>query len=68
MSSGLSIPAKLPLKRHATGEKSVKKAIAVTAVLAVRGQVDRSHPPAPELALKRVAVGQGGLESFEGLD
>ena len=26
-------------------------------------QVDRGHPPAPELALDDVAVGQGGLEA-----
>ena len=31
-------------------------------------QVHRSHSTAAELALERVAVGQGGLESFQGLD
>ena len=31
-------------------------------VLEVVGEVDRGHPPAPELALDRVAVGQSGLE------
>jgi hypothetical protein len=30
--------------------------------------VDRSHSTAPELALGRVAVGQRGLQLFEGLD
>jgi hypothetical protein len=38
-----------------------------TLVLQILRQVDSGHPTAPELALKRVAVGQGGLEPFQGL-
>ena len=38
-----------------------------TVVLEVSGQVDHRHPTAAELALERVAVGQGGLEPLEGL-
>jgi hypothetical protein len=30
-------------------------------------QVDRGHPPAPELALERVAVGQRDLETTYGV-
>jgi hypothetical protein len=33
----------------------------------VLGQVDRGHPAASELALERVAVGQGGRELLQGL-
>ena len=36
-------------------------------VLEIVGEVDRGHAAAPELALERVAVGQGGLEPFQGL-
>ena len=36
-------------------------------MLEVLGKVDRSHPAAAELALERVAAGQGGLEAIEGL-
>ena len=36
-------------------------------MLEVVREVDRGHPAAPELALERVAVGQGGLEAFQGL-
>jgi hypothetical protein len=38
-----------------------------TLVLQILRQVDSGHPTAPELALKRVPVGQGGLEPFQGL-
>jgi hypothetical protein len=30
-------------------------------------EIDRSHATTAELALERVAVGQGGLEAFQGL-
>src|SRR5688572_30796156 len=33
----------------------------------IAGQVDGGHAATPELALEQVAVGQGGLEPFEGL-
>ena len=36
-------------------------------VLEVMREVDRGHATAPELALERVAVGQRGLEPFQGL-
>jgi hypothetical protein len=36
-------------------------------VLQVPGEPDRRHPAAAELALEHVAVGQGGLEPFNGL-
>jgi hypothetical protein len=36
------------------------------AVLDVVGEVDRRHPPATELALDPVSIGQGGRESGEG--
>ena len=38
-----------------------------TIVLEITCEVDRGHPAAPELALDRVAVGQGGLEASQGL-
>ena len=38
-----------------------------TVVAQVPGEVDRRHPAAAELALERVAAGQGGLESLERL-
>jgi len=34
-------------------------------VLQVLGEVDRRHPPAAELALDCVAVGEGGLQTIE---
>jgi hypothetical protein len=36
-------------------------------VAEITGQVDRGHPPAPELHLERVAIGQGGVEPFQGI-
>jgi hypothetical protein len=39
-----------------------------TMVPEVFRQVYRAHATAAELALERVALGQGGLESFHGLD
>jgi len=36
-------------------------------VLGILGEVDRRHPTATELALNRVAAGEGGLESVEDL-
>ena len=36
-------------------------------VLQVVGQPDRGHAAAAELALERIAVGQGGLEPFHGV-
>ena len=37
-------------------------------VLQILRQVDGGHPTASELALDRVAVGQGGLKPFQDLD
>ena len=36
-------------------------------VLEILGKVDHRHPTATELALNRVATGEGGLESVEDL-
>jgi hypothetical protein len=38
-----------------------------TAVPEIAGEIDRGHAATAELALEHVAVGQGGLEPFEGL-
>ena len=43
--------------QHLDGDQSV--------VLAVAGEVDRRHPPVPQLTLDREAVGKGGGESGE---
>jgi hypothetical protein len=37
----------------------------VAIVLHVTGEIDRGHPTRPELALERVAVGEGGLQTSE---
>jgi hypothetical protein len=39
-----------------------------TIVPEVIGEIDNGHATPPELALEGVAVGQGGLEFFHGLD
>jgi len=36
-----------------------------TVVLQVTGEIDRRHPAAAELALDRVAAGEGGLQVAE---
>jgi hypothetical protein len=36
-------------------------------VLEIAGEVNRGHTPTTELALERVAVGQGSLKPFQGL-
>jgi hypothetical protein len=33
----------------------------------IAGEIDRGHAATAELALDQVAVGQGGLETFQGL-
>ena len=47
------------------GVQHLERDLAV--VLEVVREIDRGHAPAAELALERVAVGQGGLEPFQGL-
>ena len=37
------------------------------AVLKIVGEIDNGHPTAAQLALDRVATGEGRLEAFEGL-
>ena len=52
-----------PERRGQFGAQHLDRDLA--AMLEVFGEVDRRHPTRAELALERVAVGEGGLERVE---
>jgi len=53
-----------PLRAERRGELGLQHLDSDPAMmLEVLSEIDRRHPPATELALDRVAVGEGGLQA-----